>query len=182
MSLIGGIIRSNNNKFIITELPILYKMLLCSLFFSGILMPLIILNTGYSRYTGEFELISIIAAVIFGLIPFLVGFYIGCKCHHSIYIELESNSLILTRKAMFSKKVKIYQMGELERAEICYKYEKGSKGNSLHVFRIYLIKKSEGKEEKEELYQITTTKEDANLNGVKYFIDLINEHIQKNMY
>ena len=68
-------------------------------------------------------------------------------------------------------------MGELERAEICYKYNP-SDDDYYHRFNLYFVKK-DGK--REIFCYIRTNKVDEDLKGVKYFIDLLNQHIFNNM-
>ena len=78
---------------------------------------------------------------------------------------------------MLSTKNIVYHYGELERAELCYKNDPTEEG-FRHTFYCYFVKKTG---EREVFHTILTPKKDVDLKGVKYFIDLINQHIQKYM-
>ena len=66
---------------------------------------------------------------------------------------LELNSLKIVRKALLSSKEKVYNRGELERAEIYYQYDSDPKGIPYNYI-LYLIKLSG---DKDLLLRIRTT-------------------------
>ena len=124
------------------------------------------------------ELINIMIAAAILLVIGIYALVLSCQVFYKTTLTLEQNSIVLKKIAMCNSKNTVYKFGELERAEIYYKHEHTDNGNS-HTFRLYFIKK-EG--EKEEFYKIFASKEDDDLKGVKYFIDLINQHIQSYMH
>ena len=99
----------------------------------------------------------------------------GCKEFYKTILKLEQKSIVLSKKAMFkTKNIMVYNFGELEKAEIYYKHLL----EHQHIFTFYFKKKTG---DKEEFHKIVCSKENEDLKGVKYFIDLINLHIQNNM-
>ena len=165
------IIRKNINSYIIKEFN-LVKYLIIQLIIMAILTPVLLL-----LLTPEIILINIILAIFYFLLLCFFSLFLGYKVFHLIYLDIESNSIILTKKAMFNTKIIVYNYGELERAEICYKYIADSDGND-HTFKLYFVRKTG---EKEEFHSFVVPNLNVNLKGIIYFIDLVNEHIQKNM-
>ena len=162
------IVRTDIGAFTISEI-FLAKWLLIGYF----IIPIIYI-TIYLIYKG-IELFSFIFAFLILLCSLGYGIYMGCSVYYSIHLLLEPNSIILTKKSFFNKKVIIYKKDELEKVEIYYKYF--SKRHT-HRFTLYFVRTSG---EKEEFHNINSDKRDIALTGIKYFMDLINYHIQKNM-
>ena len=125
----------------------------------------------------KFELNDLIG-YFFGLfLPFSSGICMGCCIDTGMDLILEPKSIKLIKKNMYIKKKTIYNFGELEKAEIWYYYD--SEPNAYnHNFNLYFVRIS-GK--KELFHTISSDRGNVELTGIKYFIDLINEHIQKNM-
>ena len=126
---------------------------------------------------NRIELINIIIAAGILLVFSIYALVLGCIMFYKTTLTLEQNAIILKKIAWCNSRNTVYKSGELERAEIYYKHEHKDNRNS-HIFRLYFIKKGG---EKEEFHEIFTSKEDDDLKGVKYFIDLINQHIQSYM-
>ena len=166
----GRITRKSVNSYIIREVNLIKYMVIGS-FLCTIIIPALFL------ITEKIDLYNIIVAVVLFLMTCSIPFYLGCKFFYLIYLDLESNSIILTKKAMFNKKVIVYNMGELERVEICYKYAPNTERNH-HKFILYFIRKTG---EREDFYSLLVPNLDVNLKGIIYFIDLVNEHIRKFM-
>ena len=162
-----SIIRNDINSFIINVEDIR-----APIYFLFIFLIILAIAGLISIELNFLNIMKIIGSYI--LLNF-VPIYFGFKNVLSIYLLLESNSIIMTQKTMFSKKITIYNHGELERAEIYYEYL--SDLRTKHIFKFYFVKKN-GK--KEEFHKICLGKL-KKLKGVKYFIDLLNQHIQKNM-
>ena len=162
------IVRTDIGAFTIREI-FLAKWLL----FGYFIFPIICI-TVFLIYKG-IELISFIFAILILLCSVAYGIYTGISFYYSIHLLLKPNSITLTKKALFKKKVIIYNIDELEKAEICYKYISKI---YTHRFVLYFVRTSG---EKEEFHSINSDKSDVDLKGIKYFIDLINTHIQKKM-
>ena len=92
------ITRNNTNSFIIRELNIIKYMIYGS-FILAIIFPVIFL------ITQNFELINIIMTAVFLIALCISPICLGCKYFHLIYLELESNSIILTKKQCLIKKL-----------------------------------------------------------------------------
>ena len=128
-------------------------------------------------FQSEFDLPNFLIVLCFGcLIPVFLCISFGFIFEKK-YLVIEQNSIIINKIALFRKKTIVYKMGELERAEICYKYNP-SDDDYYHRFNLYFVKK-DGK--REIFCYIRTNKVDEDLKGVKYFIDLLNQHIFNNM-
>ena len=69
-----------------------------------------------------------------------------------------------------------YNIDDLEGAELYYNYIRDSEGSS-HIYKIHLVQKTG---EKILIHRIESSKKDIVLNGLKYFVDLLNAHIKKN--
>ena len=128
-------------------------------------------------FQSKFDLPNFLIVLCFGcLIPVFLCISFGFIFEKK-YLVIEQNSIIINKIALFRKKTIVYKMGELERAEICYKYDP-SDDDYYHRFNLYFVKK-DGK--REIFCYIRTNKVDEDLKGVKYFIDLLNQHIFNNM-
>ena len=123
--------------------------------------------SGYSIYTG-------IASFLTLLIPSICIDSFG---YCNINLKLEPNSIVLRKKSIFRRKTFIYNIGDLERFALYYKYVKGAEVSN-HRYKLYFVKK-EGK--KDEYKELRLEKMNNDFGGVKYFIDLVNSHIQNNM-
>ena len=162
------IIRNDINSFTINR----GKEIICIVIFSLIL---IISFAIIAIINLEFNLLNILKIIGFLILVGACPIYLGFKSIHTIYLLLESNSIIMTKKALFSTKIIIYYYGQLERAEIWYKHTPDHR--KKHIFILYLIKKKGRKETLHEIYLYKLKK----LKGIKFFIDLLNQHIQNNM-
>ena len=125
----------------------------------------------------ERDIKSIIICSVSLLVSIIVALLLSCKVYSKKILTLEYNSIVLTEKALLSTKNIVYHYGELERAELCYTNAPSQEG-FRHTFFCYFVKKTG---EREAFHAILTPKVDVDLKGVKYFIDLINQHIQKYM-
>lgn len=129
-------------------------------------------------------LLCILDEKIFVLIPFAFFSFLftlamicGCAAHYLIYLKIEGNSIILTKKSLLKDQVVTYGKGQLIRAEIFYKYD-FRLDNYPCIFIFYLVTSSG---DKIQLFQIGSRIMDLDLKGMKYFADLINYHISNNM-
>ena len=121
---------------------------------------------------AKFELSS-----IFGSLFIIVVFLIQAICfdrfsYFTKILILDSNSIECIEKSLFRKKKIIYNRGELDMFAMYYKIQR-----KYNRYILYFVKKSG---EKEQFCEIREDKGNE-LKGVKYFIDSINDHIQKNM-
>ena len=146
---------------------------ICVYFFiiTGISIGLIV------AINDHFNLSSIIGGLVYILIFILIAFIGDCNGYFSENLILESNSIMIIKKSLFRKRRIIYNRGELDMFGLYYKYVKKSKKNK-QKYTLYFIKKIG---EKDKFLEITKDKNDNDFQGVKYFIDLINTHIKKNM-
>ena len=110
------------------------------------------------------------------ILMFFMGFCYG-RIYHTYFLILKSNSLIINKIALFRKKTFSYYMGELDKAGIIFRNLTDSEGYE-YCYSLILLKKYG---EMEKIVDIKTSKKNVDLNGVKYFIDVINNHIQNNM-
>ena len=166
----GKITRKSVYSYIIREM-IVIKYIIIASFVCAIIFPALFF------ITQTIDLYNIIMTIILFLVICSSPLFIGCKIFHLVYLDLLTNSIILTKKAMFNKKVIVYNMGELEKAEICYKYNSNTEGNH-HIFKLYFVRKTG---EKEEFHSLGVPNLDVNLKGIIFFIDLVNWHIRKFM-
>ena len=127
--------------------------------------------------SGIFDSSYIIGALIFLLIFIILGFVFDHFRYFNENLILESNSIVCIKKFLFRKRKFIYNIGDLDMFALYYKYEKDSK-NYRHIYIFYFVKK---KGEKEKFLEFKKGSVCNYFQGVKYFIDLINTHINKNM-
>ena len=113
---------------------------------------------------------------IISLIFICFGIYLICFAFEKLLLTLDPGSIIITNKARCRIKDKKYNIDEIERAELYYNYYPNSEDPS-HVYKIYLIKRDGTREIIHEIYQ---GKKDNELEGLKYFVDLLNNHIMRN--
>ena len=92
-------------------------------------------------------------------------------------LNLGPKSIAITKRRYFCcKETKVYNFGELKRAEIISEsYD--SNGDNITNTKMYLILKSEKKEPS----FILSDSSISDIGSFKDFIDLINQHIDKNM-
>ena len=126
---------------------------------------------------GKFDSSYIIGALIFLLIFLILGFVFDHFGYFNENLILESNSIVCTKKSLFRKRKFIYNIGDLDMFALYYKYEKSSKHNH-HLYILYFVKKTG---EKDKFLEFEEGSIYSDFQGVKYFIDLINTHINKNM-
>ena len=126
------------------------------------------------------DFIFLLIASVFFILLFPIAMICGFKAYYMIYITFEGNSILLTKQALLKNKVITYNQGQLERAEILYKYnsELDDLDNFPYIFIFYLVPTTGNKID---LFQVYSRKMDVDLKGVKYFADLINYHIKKNI-
>ena len=115
---------------------------------------------------------------IFDYIGLDIVLYLIFFAYDDIYLTLEPYSIKITKKARIRTKIINYNVDELEKAGLYYNYIPDSDGDS-HYYFLYLVHKS-GKKEK--IYKICSNKKDIELEGLKYFVDLLNNHIMKNRF
>ena len=130
----------------------------------------------FALISGHFSLESIGTGIICILFCFVISILIDRTDYYIINLILEPNSIVLKKKSIFRRNTIIYNLGELERLALYYKYF--SEGRSHHHYILYFVKKNGKKDIFKEMQRRNM---DYNFNGVKYFIDLINAHINKNM-
>ena len=164
------ITRTDISSFTLIDLPIVYISIILIVVFGALFSVSFLLNS-------KFDLESIIISGCVLLFIIIYSLCLSCKVHYKKYLTLEQNSIVLTKKALLSTKNIVYNYGELDRAEICYKNVPTGEGPS-HRFIFYFVKKTG---EREEFHSIGAPKPDVDLKGVKYCIDLLNQHIQKYM-
>ena len=123
------------------------------------------------------DLILVLIPTIFFIILFPTAMIWGFKSYYIKYVTIEDNSIILTKKSLLKSKVIIFSSGQLERAEILYKYDFILQ-NFPYNFIFYLVPTTGNKIE---LFQVYSRRMDVDLKGIKYFADLINYHIKNNM-
>ena len=172
----GRINKINNNTFYLHNGCDFYGSFIC-FFVSFFPLSCFI----YILIFGEFDLGAGICLLVFFAVFFSMGIYAGIMYNCKEIIKLNPNSIISIKRALFKCKTKVYNIEELERAEIYYIYVVDNTGDEVekfYSFRLYFITKS-GKKELFHKIKSTSQKEER-LKGVKYFIDLINLHIQQN--
>ena len=137
-----------------------------------IILSIIIFS--FSLLSASIKVIFIVVTI---LIVIVIGLCFNCNKLVLLILILEPNSITLQKKTSIGKLRTItYYKGELEKAVIDLKEITGE--YTLYLHTLYLIKKS-GK--KEYICKISSYAKDRGLDGVKHFIDLINNHIQNNM-
>ena len=166
------IIRTENNKFTIKKPGI--KAFTIYVTVAGIIGEItLIIIFALIKFSTLLKIIIIITNTLF--ITFLIMF-LFFRNYYNIFLDLESDSIIIRKKACLSTKTSKYSINELERAAIYNSYDYEYKMYVPH-YLFYLELKSG---EKVNFLIIKDYPEiKYNLNGIKYFIDLINEHIQK---
>ena len=92
------------------------------------------------------------------------------------FLILSPGSIISRNKSRCKTKDITYNIDEIEGAELYYNYIRDSEGSS-HVYKIHIVQKTG---EKILIHRIESYKKDIELNGLKYFVDLLNDHIKKN--
>ena len=110
------------------------------------------------------------------LIMASVGLYLLFWAVDKIYLVLSPGSIISRNKSRCKTKDITYNIDEIEGAELYYNYIRDSEGSS-HVYKIHIVQKTG---EKILIHRIESYKKDIELNGLKYFVDLLNDHIKKN--
>lgn len=154
----------------------------------GILIPVsIIIYTlliagGYlfaTIYNDPKDTYGFIPSCVIFIIGLTVGLIFGLKLFYNIKVELEQNSIIMKKRALFRCKTFFYNNIDLERAEVYCKKKRKKRGFDIY-FILYLILKS-GEKIKINAITIQRQKFVKEPNGLKYFIDLINAHIQGGM-
>ena len=123
-------------------------------------------------------LYSYITVGIVDFIGFLIALYFILFAYDDIYLTLDPYSIKITKKARIRTKIINYNVDELEKAGLYYKYMPDSDGSS-HYYFLYLVHKS-GKKEK--IKKICSKNKDIEFEGLKYFVDLLNNHIMKNRF
>ena len=162
--------RIDYGAFIVKDLSIFICIVFWFFFIATLVSVIIILSAGIKSMT-------IILSIFILIGPLSIGLFFGCTRNYYTYLLLESNSIILTKKFLCRKEIIIYNMGDLEKAEICYKAVPREEID-YYCFKLYFVRTSG---EKEEFFRKLTPQDNVELKGIKYFIDLINIHIQKNM-
>ena len=137
----------------------------------GIVAPLI------PSILSNFSMISIGIEIAFFVISLLLSILIDCLDYRNVNLILEPNSIVLKKKSILRRKTIIYNFGELERFALYYKYFRREETN-FHTYTLYFVKKNGKKEKFKDIIQRSM---DNDFKGLKYFIDLINAHINKNM-
>jgi len=166
------IIRTENNKFTIKKPGI--KAFTTYFTIAGIFGEItLIIICALIEFSSFLKIIVIITNTLFITLVILFLFF---RNYYNIYLDLEPDSIIIRKKACLSTKTSKYYINELERAAIYNSYDDEYKMYVPH-YLFYLELKSG---EKVNFLIIKDYPEiKYNLNGIKYFIDLINQHIQK---
>lgn len=144
-----------------------------SCFFGAIIIPIIayfsvdLKNCDIMIYIGL--AINVVGLIIAGIYYFFFSF--GDK-----YLILDFGSIIIRKKARCRTDDTIYLTDEIERAELYFTYNNNNDGFS-NVYKFVLCQKNGIKEI---IHEIGSIKKDIELEGLKYFVDLINIHIMKN--
>ena len=127
-------------------------------------------------FRGELDKGGTTSYIILGVYDFIVAiallFYFLFS-YDNIYLTLEPYSIKITKKARIRTKIINYNIDELEKAGLYYNYRPYSDGPS-HVYLLYLINKS-GK--KDIIYRVYSKEKNIQLDGLKFFVDLLNNHI-----
>ena len=163
------IIRTDYNIFILRRkesAPLGVLMIIAS-----IIIPIIVYFSSMRK-----DLLIYIAMGLNSLILICAGIYYICYAFDKLILTLDPGLIIITSKARCRIKDKKYNIDEIERAELIYNYYPNSDGPS-HVYTIYLIKRDGTREI---FHKIYPGKKENELDGLKYFVDFINNHIMKN--
>ena len=142
------------------------------LFILPIIAIIIVYLSGAAKNYGY--VVYILLGINF-LIMVAVGLYLLFLAVDDIYLVLDPGSIIIRNKSKCKIKDIKYNIDEIEGAELYYNYFRDSEGSS-HVYKIHLVQKSG---EKIMIHRIESSKKDIELNGLKYFVDLLNDHIKK---
>ena len=161
------IIKTDMNSFIHRDMG-QQIMLYIFLSFGFIIVIFILLFTKVDIYT-------LIPCLSILLIFLLLVFFFDRITYFNEQLILESNSILCNKKSLFRRRKIIYNISELDRLALYYKYEKSSK-NYKHRYILYFIKTSG---EKDKFMEFQKSKMVNDFKGLKYFIDLINNYIQK---
>ena len=132
----------------------------------------------YGFQLEKSELSSYIVVGVFDYVILNIVLYCIFFANDDIYLTLEPYSIKITKKARIRTKIINYNVDELEKAGLYYNYIPDSDGDS-HYYFLYLVHKS-GKKDK--IYKIRSKTKDIELEGLKYFVDLLNNHIMKNRF
>ena len=133
----------------------------------------------YGLY-DKVELIGIIVSV--GL-PFILLFTcsmcFSCRYHYTTVI-LGPNSMTIDQKAVFRKRTIVYNAGELERAQLVSSKRTNSEDETLYTYQLFLMPKTGSKID---IYHLVRGNDFRieEFRGIKYFIDILNFHINNNM-
>ena len=166
------IIRTDNNKFTIKKPGI--KAFTIYVTIIGIISEIsIIILFALLKF---FLLLKIIIIIVNTLFLIFYILFLFLRNYYYIYLDLEPDSIIIRKKAVLSTKTSSYSINDLERAAIYNSYDDEYKTYEPH-YLFYLELKSG--EKVNFLIIKEYTQINNNLNGIKYFIDLINDHIQK---
>ena len=121
----------------------------------------------------------LISSVLSFVLLFTCTLVFSCRMHYTT-ITLGPGSITVDQKAVLRKRNVTYLAGELERAEFTGNTAQNSEGETLFLYRLYLVPKT-GK--KLEIYHLVRGDDFRNneFRGIQYFIDTLNVHIQNNM-
>ena len=133
----------------------------------------------YDLY-DKVELFGIIISV--GL-PFILLFTcsmcFSCRYHYTT-VTLGPNSMTIDQKAVFRKRTIVYNAGELERAQLISSKRTNSEDETLYTYQLFLMPKTGSKID---IYHLVRGNDFRieEFRGIKYFIDILNFHINNNM-
>ena len=149
---------------------------------SGIMIAILCFGTsGVALYHFILENYELFSYIVLGVVDFAMlsfALYFILFAYDDIYLTLDPYSIKITKKARIRTKIINYNVDELEKAGLYYNYIPDSDGDS-HYYFLYLVHKS-GKKDK--IYKIRSKTKDIELEGLKYFVDLLNNHIMKNRF
>lgn len=132
-----------------------------------------------SKIPTIMRIILIIIIIIF----LILALYFSLAKFHTISLLFEPNSIAIIKKSMIRQKIIRYNTLELDKAEFHYKkgQSRTKRGRIVYTYniKIYLVFKTGLKELIRE-YQNNSFL-DIEPDGIKYFIDLVNVHIQGEM-
>ena len=152
-----------------------------------VIFPLLFIFIGIGVFVFYFFLLfsgneSSIIILVVGVGFIICGIYLSCTLYYSIFFIMEPNSLKIGKKSVCGKKIKIYNIGELERVDFTYKYslEKNYEEFDAYVHR-YILMIIETKGKTDTILNRGWLNEFYTKEEIDYFLYHINNHIQNNM-
>ena len=103
----------------------------------------------------------------------------SCRYHYTT-VTLGPNSMTIDQKAVFRKRTIVYNAGELERAQLVSSKRTNSEDETVYTHQLFLMPKTGSKID---IYHLVRGDDFRieEFRGIKYFIDILNFHINNNM-